>query len=318
MNRFIAQPIAQVGLMSAIGVVLVAGAALLPAIGPLLVFFFPLPIALVGWRSGVGYALATLVVSVLLAAMFVGPFGAVYTGLFMGAAGIVLGVSARRRWPMVHTLVAMAGALLIGTLLAFQVTQLMISIDLLAQVKAAVAGAIEAARQGALAAGNQEYAQVLEMASSYMARYFALTLPAALISVAFAYAFLVLSLLRPFLRRMNVWLAPAVAFEEWRFPIPFALMFMLGYGGLWAIDHYGWLAVWLEGLSYNLMLLGYWTMMLQGMALLYFLFRFWKLPKIAAGALLVFVLIFFGLGLPLAWIGLADAAFDFRKTITAK
>ncbi|MBO2519033.1 MULTISPECIES: DUF2232 domain-containing protein [Limnochorda] len=297
---------------------------------PLVLFFVPVPIAVVtdlrGWRAGVGWgaaAVAAAVAGVWVLGMDVSRHGAVLASvtllaLLPVAMGLVGGLLYRSDRHQGVTLLAPGGLVIAMVLTAWLSGRWLFQVDLLqAAVEGWRATVEEGLRRAAeVAGGPPGQLENWEALVESMAQGIQLLFPAGLVVTTGLWSVGVQWLTGRWLQALGRPLRPGKPFIRWRFPWVLAWGYILGQLLLMGTrsgrlaDPEGRLAA----IGVNLVLIFTYVFFVEGLAVLWFYLAKWGVGK--GGRLLITVLLltpFLPLMEPVAWLGMLDAWLDFRK-----
>lgn len=307
-NRWGARPVTEGALLAAVTVVLALIGQALPLVG----LFVPVPIVYVALRHGARTSLLATVVAGLALALTLGPGTALMVTATFGSVGVIVGLGARRHWPVALTLALATVAGLVVTVAQLVVTAYILMGLNLTQFTAQMVQQTMAIMRDLLkqyptllsAQLGPNPEAMLQQLQAMLPFFFWVTVVAGSVPTAvFQYA-----VIRWTLKRMRVELEPLPPFANWRIPgdavLPFAVALGIGLLG----ERLGLPAVTYTGFGGALVL--FYAYGMDGLALVYAVLRHFGFAK--ASAVLFLLLVFFGFSPILPIIGLLDSLMDFR------
>ena len=312
MQRQSPKPLVEGALLAALAVILALIGSYAPVIGPVVVFLWPVPIALIQMRHGLRTSLLTIVVAGTVLSTIVGAVQAVQIVAVFGLVGLAFGVCFQRKVDPMLTLAVGSAGVLLSLAVGFLITFLIFKIkpaDMLRQLAEATDEAVEIYRRfGMSDASINEVKKVWDTAVQLMRYLF----PAVFVMSALTEGFLIYQVSRAVLNRIGYRIEPLPPFSRWRLPAPAALVFAGAVALTGLKDRLPW--EWLYYLGFNLNFALMFLFTIHGMAVAYwFMENRWNVSK----PFRVFVL---GMALftPLLsqialWLGVFDSLFNYRR-----
>lgn len=307
-----ARKLAEGAMLVACAVIFGMSAAYLPLLWLVAIFLWPVPIALMVRRFGVGFGLAGMLATAVILSLFIGPAGAVAMLLFMGGVGFWYGYAARQKFSPWMTLVIGVVFAAVGMaallVLSSAVAGLGIA-DFTAQVHSFVdfyVSNMESRGQLDTVLGTMtkdEFAAALETRVLNL-------LPASLVMMSMIAAGVAYGLNAYVFKRLGYPVAKLPPFVEWRLP----------WYALWGLILA--LAAYLLGrqmgidalmvFANNIMYLYEPLLMLAGLTFTYWQIFFWDMRWMLFVLLFLVIFAFQAISPVLILLGLIDSIFDLR------
>lgn len=308
-----ARRLAEGAMLVACAVIFGLSAAYLPMLWLVALFLWPIPLALLVRRFGVGFGLAGILATAVILSLFIGPVGALSMLLAMGGVGFWYGYAARQKYSpwltMVLGVVFSAMGMVVLLVLSSLVSGLGIA-DFTAQVHNFVEFYVTTMEKngnldailGTMTAA--EFAAALETRVMQM-------LPASLIMMSMLAAGVAYALNAYVFRRLGYPVQKLPPFVEWRLP----------WYALWGLILA--LAAYLLGrqmdiealmvFANNVMYLYEPLMLLTGLTFVYWQIFFWDMRWMLFVLLFMVIFTFQMIAPVLMLIGLIDSLFDLRQ-----
>lgn len=298
-------------LLAAVAVVLALIGYYVPFIGPLVVFLWPVPVAIIHIRHGLRFSLLTVVVAGILLASLIGPLDAIGIIATFGIVGIGFGIAIGRKMDAVSTLLIGALAMLAATLVSLGVSFVLLGVKP-AQMLEELRQGVEAAtgiysRLGMSAQSIEEIKKMLTTTVELMRIVF----PAMFVAAAVIQSFINFNVLRAVLQRIGYSVPSLPTFEEWSFPSWFAACLLGGIALVALKNVHGSEVLYNIGLNlYSFFSLAF---MIQGISVGYWLLGRWNVAKGLRVALAIFAVFNPTLSQLLMWLGVLDVVFNYRR-----
>lgn len=312
MNSKVA-PLIESGLISAITAILGMAATFLPVVGLFVEFFCPLPIIILTVRRGLKFGLAAVFVSLLLLLIFMGPILAVRITLMFSLCGLMLGYCLSRGFSavkcLVPTLIMAFAAQVISILMMSIVMGVDIVDDEIKLLRESFAESFQVYQDLGVDTTTIGYAQ---NEVETIIQLIAVLTPIILFLSALANVIVSYFIAKIIFRKLNMKFAePLPQFTQWRFPIAFLYLAAFSALGLyWGETRT--LTV-LYFISMNGLFFAILIGLLQGLSLLSFLAERYKISKFVRRIVFVILILNFMLAQIVAFTGLFDMIFDYRK-----
>lgn len=308
-----ARRLAEGAMLVAVAVIFGISAAYLPFVWLIALFLWPVPLALLVRRFGLGFGLAGLLAATVILAIFIGPLGALAMLLAMGGVGVWYGYAARRGcapWLILVVGVMLSALGMAALLLLSSAVSGLGWADFSAQVHEFVGFYVDTMQKngnldallGSMTAA--EFAAALE-------RQVISLLPASLIMMSMLAAGIAYALNVYIFRRLGYQVQKLPPFPEWRLP----------WYTLWGLIVA--LAAYLLGrqmevslliaLANNLLYIYQPLLMLAGLSFFYWQVFFWNVRWLLFFILVLVIFAFQIIAPVLMLVGLADSLFDLRK-----
>ena len=312
MNSKVA-PLIESGLISAITAILGMAATFLPVVGLFVEFFCPLPIIILTVRRGLKFGLAAVFVSLLLLLIFMGPILAVRITLMFSLCGLMLGYCLSRGFSavkcLVPTLIMAFAAQVISILMMSIVMGVDMVDDEIKLLRESFAESFQVYQDLGVDTATIGYAQ---NEVETIIQLIAVLTPIILFLSALANVIVSYFIAKIIFRKLNMKFAePLPQFTQWRFPIAFLYLAAFSALGLyWGETRT--LTV-LYFISMNGLFFAILIGLLQGLSLLSFLAERYKISKFVRRIVFVILILNFMLAQVVAFTGLFDMIFDYRK-----
>ena len=305
------------GLLIAVSLLLGLATVYLPVLGAVLEFFWSVPFAVLVIRHGLSKAITALIASTLLLFLFVGPVLALRLSLAFGPIGLAIGYCLQRKFNAVQIFIVTLGAAFAAQVLSMAFLFFVMDIDFVDTQLTMMREAFEDSfvlysEMGVDQATIDQARASVEPTISTMT----LLMPTIIALMALVNALVSYWASKKILRKLDVTMPDFPPFAEWRFPIVF--LYMMGFalvGMYWGVTRDIGL---LYDMSINANVLAMLVGLIQGFSLISFAADRYKLSKPVRR--LIYVALFFN-GLLLqavAFTGLFDMYFDYRKRLTQK
>lgn len=300
--------------MTAAAVVYALAAIYLPMLTMVMGMVWPVFIALVTIRVGLYWGVLASVASLVLTMLFATPVTGGFFVLSFAPTGLALGWFLRRRTSTVRSFIAGSLASLVGKaagallmLALFGLNPFAIDIDLAQRTMDETLAMYQTM-------GMSE-AQITETrtAAGQVMELFVLMLPAFFLGSAVLETGVCIAVLRRVLPRLGMSAAPFPALSTWRLPVFFPYLFAFSLIGIyWGTSRD---ITWLYQTALNGYIIAFLAGLVEGIALLHFMMERYRVAPILRIIIYVFVLLNGFISQLLAWTGLFDMAFDYRKRI---
>ncbi len=305
-------PTIEGGLLVAITVILGLVTVYVPLIGMLVEFFCAVPLAILTARQGAGKGLTALVVTFILLSILISPLLSIRIVLSFGICGVVLGWCVRKNFNAVKiffmTLVVASAAQVVSLYFLIIIMDVNLIEEQIEMVRESFDESFKlyeemGVEQERISEAKTQVEPALQMLVFLMPTLIMLT--ALINSVA---AYLTAQWIFPKLQMKIPKMPP---FAEWKFPSLFLYTAIIGGLGLYWGFTRGWTEIY--EISLNLLIVSMIIGLIQGLALLSFLFDRWKVSKILRRIFYVILILNMLLLQIVAITGLMDMIFDYRK-----
>lgn len=286
----------------------------LPVLGIFVNMLMPLPVAICGMRCGLRWSVMSLAVAGVLVAMLVNPLHALFFVGVFGIMGVVLGECMYRRYlPARLLLISSAGALLglaVNLLLAFftmginPITTLVASFDETIPEVMEMMGSLGMDPQ-ALALMKQQMQTMVTMIKIIFPGAFVIMAPLLVLVNYFA--------ARKILARVGETFPPFPNFADWTLPFIVAPLYFLGLFAIQYFNGLGWQETWQYILVANVWAVSGVLLVVQGLALVYWLVRKYHKPRGWATLTVVLCFLVPFISLLVTYAGAYDLFVDFRR-----
>ncbi|SDF42968.1 YybS family protein [Sporolituus thermophilus] len=306
------RPMVEGGVLAAVAIMFAFISAYIPIIGPFVNLIWPVPIILLGVRHGYKWSIMATIVAGIIIAILMHPLHAVSVVVGFGLIGIVLGHAFRAGlspakaigWGAVASLVSKAAVLAIGAVF-LGVNPLNIQGDVMTQ---AAEQAIDFYRR--LGMKEEDLARMGEMLRT-MLDLFKIILPAGFVLAAVVDTYLNFVVAKAVLGRLGHRIAPFPPFKEWTLPRAVLYAFIIAILAIyWGQSREIKL---LYNAGVNLQMLSTVALLVQGMALFYFLADKYNLSRFVRGIILILIFSNGFLMQVVIFAGAFDMALDYRR-----
>ena len=305
-------PTIESGLLVAITVLLALVTVYVPLIGMLVEFFCAVPLAVLTARQGTGKGLTALVVTFILLSMLISPLLAIRITLSYGVCGVILGWCVRKNFNAVKIFLATLIAASAAQVLSLWFIAVAMDINLIEEQIEIVNQSFDESftlyeEMGVEKERIDEAKNMLVPALHTLVLLVpTLILFSALINAVAAY--LTAQWIFP---KLQMKIPKFPPFAEWKFPPLFMYSTIIGGLGM----YWGYTRDWVEiyEISLNLLIISSIVGLIQGLALLSFMFDRWKISKLVRRILYAILLLNAFLFQIVAITGLMDMLFDYRK-----
>jgi len=300
------------GLLAAIAIIFALTSAYLPIVGPFVNLLWPVPIILLGVRHGYKWSIMATAVSGLIIAMLIHPLQAVGVVVGFGLIGIVVGYAFRMEfspaktmfWGTIASILSKAALLGIGMAVT-GINPFVMQGDLMAK---AMEQGIEVYRN--LGIAEEQLNQMKESMQSVF-EIVKVILPAGFIMASLFDTFLNFLIAKAVLKKLGHNIAGFPPFKNWSLPdylvYFFALALVMIY---WGNSREITL---LYQLGMNLQVLSSTLLLIQGLALFYYIVDKYNLSRMVKGIILFLILTNGFLSQILIFAGAVDTILDYRR-----
>ncbi len=305
------RPLAESALLAAITVLLMFIGAFLPLAGLFVVLAWPVPVMVVIMRHGVRYGVMAVVVTVLLATMFLGLLQAVFAGVtLVGFIGIAFGIGLDRNWNAPTLIGAGTVAVTLAFLVAILISGPLMGVDLLEQMQFMMDESIERAADMYLGLGldPEQVEETVEQMQVTMV-YLKMVFPAVFMFSALMYALWTYLMTRLILPRLGYVVPDLAPFAVWRAPIWLAFVLLAAFVGDIAAPVGESLV---RMFARNVLFATDMIYRVFGISLLYYFARRYLRSRWLAGGLCAFLSLNGVIFLLLPLVGIMDSGFNFR------
>ena len=310
-------PMTESGLLAAITVIMGLIAVYIPVLGMGAAILWPLPIIVLVVRHGLRWGMMAAVTAGVVMAMLIEPIVSLRMLITFGPVSLMLGYGFRQEWPaakiLLLSLLTAVMAMLAGLALVFAVTGInpfAMQLDIL---KESIQASTEAYRsmgmdEAQLATTTAEFNKAMDAV--------ALLLPLVLTASAILITYMNFWIGGRVLRRLGHPVPVLPPFAEWRLPKAFLYLFGFALVGMyWGGTREFQL---LYQLSLNVNMFATCAGVLQGAAVLAFLARRARMATWLVVLILLFILFNGFFAQILAFVGLFDMLFDYRRRFSQR
>ncbi|WP_312560575.1 YybS family protein [Anaerospora sp.] len=306
------KPMVEAGILASIAIMFAFMSAYLPVIGAFIHLVWPVPIMLLGVRHGVKWSTLATVVAGILIAVLLHPLHAVSVVVGFGLTGIVLGHGLREKFNPAKTLLWGSAASLISSAAVVAISMVVMGANPFTIQQEAMTKALEQAidfyRQMGM---KEEELQQMTTTMGAVMELLKIILPAGFALAAVVTAYLNFTVAKIVLKKLGYYVEPFPPFREWQMPkialYTFVVAVLCMYWG------HSREITWLYTVGVNVQMISMIFLIVQGLALFYYLADKYKLSRLIRGIILFLV---FTNGIMLQVIifaGAFDMAMNYRQ-----
>ncbi len=309
MTYYSSKPLVESALLTAITVILAITGTAIPLFFFLL-YILPLPIAIIIYRHGLKEGILAIAAATVLTSVLFG----FYSGISVFSITILIAPALGfgfRHFSPVHNLIGVMVASVLSIALTFIATFYLMDINLWANMQQIINETVSSSAAIYKTLGyhgisaDEHTAQIKAMANSVL-----LSLPTGVILSAMCIGLLNFILTHRLLKRLGETNLPGLPpFSEWKFPIIFLFLFCFSLVGIyWGSTRH--LTI-LYNVSFNVNYFSSMFCRIQGLALMYFFLKYYKLSSAVKTVIFLLVLLTPIMEIVM-YIGLFDMFFDYR------
>lgn len=311
-------PTVEGGLLTAVAVILGLASTYLPLIGLFLEFFCAVPIVVLTVRQGAGKGFLALAASFLILAMFIGPLLSMRIALSFGICGLVLGYCIGRNFSTVKSFVATFLTSYFAQIFAIAILTFVMGINVMQTELSSVQEMFDELFKAYENAGvsQQDLAKIKEQVAPTL-KLMSYLLPFLLGLIGLLNATLCYLTSRWIFQKLRMkFLEPLPPFAEWRFPKIFLYIALAATLGLYWGSTRSWDL--LYTVSINVQFFAMCAAFVQGLAVLSAVADKYNLSKFLRRIFFFVAILNMFLIEIVAFVGLFDLVFDYRKMLTDK
>ena len=311
------RPTVEGGLIIAVALVLGLASVYLPVIGSIIEFFWSVPFTLLAVRQGLKQAVTGLVAATILLILFVGPLLAIRLSITFGLVGLTIGFCIRQKHDAVRIFITTLGAAFFAQVLSIAMLFFVMDIDFIDTQMTMMQEMFDEtfAMYEQMGMDEATLTQARDSVEPTMAAA-VLLMPTVVVLMALLNTAASFWTSKIILRKLDIILPELPRFAEWRFPIGF--LYLMGFaliGMYWGVTRE---LDMLYRISINANVLAMGAGLVQGFSLMSFAADHYKLSKFMRRLIFVVVLLNGLLVQAVAFTGLFDMYFDYRKRLTQK
>ena len=307
------KPMVEAGILASIAIMFAFMSAYLPVIGTFIHLIWPVPIILLGVRHGVKWSFLATVVAGILIAILLHPLHAVSVVIGFGLTGIILGHGIREQFSPSKTLLWGSAASLVSSVAVIVIGIVVLGTNPFNMQQDAMAKALEQAigfyRQMGM---SEEELKQMTVTMNSVLDILKIVLPAGFALAAVVTAYLNLSIAKRVLKKMGYYVEPFPPFKDWQMPKLSLYAFIVAVLAMyWGHSRE---LTWLYNLGVNLQMVAIIFLVVQGMALFYYLADKYKLSRLIRW-LILFLVFTNGVMLQVVlFAGVFDMALKYRSS----
>lgn len=317
MNSKVA-PLIESGLMAAITAILSMAATYLPVVGMFIEFFCPLPIVVLTVRRGLKFGAAAVVVSFLMLLMFMGPILAVRITMMFGLSGLMLGYCLQRGLSAIKCLIPTVIVAFAAQIVSVLMLTIVLGIDVVGQDVELLRESFNESFQIYESLGvDPATIEQTKLAVEPLIQLIAALTPVFLFLTALLNVIVSYLISKIIFRKLNMKFAESLPpFAQWRFPIAFLYLAAFSALGLyWGETRQ---IAPLYFISINGIFFAGLIGFIQGLSLLSFVADKYNISKFVRRIVVVILILNLMLLQIVAFTGLFDMIFDYRKHLKNK
>ena len=305
-------PTVESGLVIAIAVILGLISTYLPIIGMLVDFFWTLPFAILSVRLGIRKASFALMATIILLSLFIGPVLTIRLALSFGFAGLAIGFAIQKNFSAVKVFILTLTVSFASQIIAMALLLFVMDINFMETQLDIVRESFDQsfALYESLGVEQSQIEQAksqVEPAISLMS----ILMPTLLLFMALINTVICFYSVKWIFPKIGLHIAEFPPFSTWRFPIAFFYLMVLALLGLyWGSTRNLNL---LYTVSVNANILALMIGFLQGLSVLSFVANKFSMSKLIRRLIFVVIILNFMLLQVIAFIGLFDMFFDYRR-----
>ena len=311
------RPTVEGGLLIAVALLMGLASVYLPLLGTVIEFFWAVPFTVLTVRQGLNKAITGLIAATVLLMLFVGPLLALRLSLSFGPVGLAIGYCIRQKHDAVRIFVTTLGAAFAGQILSLAIILFVMDIDFMETQTNLLQEMFDETIKvyEEIGVDEETLTQARESVEPTMTLAI-LLMPTVIVLLAVINTAASFWASKAILKKLDINLPEFPRFAEWRFPIVF--LYMMGFaliGMYWGVTRE---LDTLYNIAINANVLSMLVGFVQGLSLMSFAADHFKLSTLMRRLIFLFML-FNGLLLQaVAFTGLFDMYFDYRKRLTQK
>lgn len=305
------------GILSAVAVIFALISVYIPVLGAFVNIIWPVPLVLLGVRHGYKWSIMATIVSGAITAMLAHPLHAVSVVVGFALIGIVLGHCLREGFSPVKTMLYGSAASLVSKAAVLAIGMVFLGVNPLNIQDDAMIKAVDQAigMYRSLGMKEEELAKASEMMRSTISL-MKVILPAGFAIAAVFDTYLNFLVAKVVLKKLGHQIAPFPPFKLWNFPYHTVYVWGLSLGALYWANMNNLPLV--SKIATNLQVIATAVLLVQGLALFYFVAGKYNLPRLARSIILILI---FSNGLftqIVVYAGAFDMILDYRRLRTPR
>ena len=311
------RPTVEGGLLIAILLILGLSSVYLPIIGAVIEFFWALPLIVLTVRQGVGKAITALVAAAILLTLFVGPMLSIRLALSFGPIGLAIGWGIRQKHNAVRIFLTTLGTAFIAQVLSMMLLFFVMDIDIVETQTTVMREAFEESFK--IYEGMGVDPTTLEEARANVEPTLSLAvllMPTIVLLLAVLNTAASFWASRLILKKLQIEMPTLPKFSEWRFPIGFLYLMGFALVGMYWGSTRGLDLLYQMSINSNFLSMG--VGLIQGFSLMSFAADRFNMSKFLRRLIFAIVLLNGWLLQAVAFTGLFDMYFDYRRRLNQK
>lgn len=282
------KPMVEAGILASIAIMFAFISAYLPVVGTFIHLIWPVPIILLGVRHGVKWSTLATVVAGILIAVLLHPLHAVSVVVGFGLTGIVLGHGLREKFNPAKTLLWGSAASLVSSAAVVGISMVILGANPFNLQQDAMAKAMEQAMDFYRQMGmKEEDLQQMTTTMGAVMELLKIILPAGFALAAVVTAYLNFTVAKIVLKKLGHYVEPFPPFREWQMPKIALYTFVVAVLAMyWGHSRE---ITWLYTVGVNVQMISMIFLIVQGLALFYYLADKYKLSRLVRGIILFLV-----------------------------
>jgi len=282
------KPMVEAGILASIAIMFAFITAYLPVVGTFIHLIWPVPIILLGVRHGVKWSTLATVVAGILIAVLLHPLHAVSVVVGFVLTGIVLGHGLREKFNPAKTLLWGSAASLVSSAAVVGISMVILGANPFNLQQDAMAKAMEQAMDFYRQMGmKEEDLQQMTTTMGAVMELLKIILPAGFALAAVVTAYLNFTVAKIVLKKLGHYVEPFPPFREWQMPKIALYTFVVAVLAMyWGHSRE---ITWLYTVGVNVQMISMIFLIVQGLALFYYLADKYKLSRLVRGIILFLV-----------------------------
>ncbi|MCR5833032.1 MAG: YybS family protein [Selenomonadaceae bacterium] len=307
-------PTVEGGLLVAITVILSMISIYIPVFGVLIQFFCAVPLAVLTARQGKGKGFLALTVTMILLMMLMGPVTALKITLVFNLSGVVLGWCLYEKYGAVRTFISTLMVSFAAEVLLLMLLFVLMDVNFIEMQKEMLRESFQESFQMYESMGVEQ-ARIAEAQSQVepLLKVIAILMPVLIFISSLVFVIFQWLATKMIFRKLQMSFPIFPPFAAWKFPVAFMYMAVVGGLGMYWGSTRGWVGIY--EIAMNITLIALLVGLIQGFALLSYVFNRYNVSKFVRWLLYVLIILNMLFLQIVAVTGLVDMLFDYRKRL---
>ena len=305
-------PTVEGGLVVAIAVILGLISTYIPVIGMFVDFFWALPFAVLSVRLGIQKAAYALMATILLLSLFIGPVFTIRLALSFGFTGLALGFAIQKNFSAVKIFMVTLMVSFASQIVAMMILLFVMDINFIDNQVSMVRESFEQtfSLYESLGVDQSQIEQAREQVEPAISL-LNLLMPTLILLMALINTVVCFFTAKWIFPKIGLFVPPMLPFAQWRFPVAFLYLMVLALLGLYWGETRNLTLLYTVSVNANILalLVGF----IQGLSILSFVADRFKISKLIRRLLFLMIFLNFMLFQIIAFTGLFDMFFDYRR-----